>query len=79
MSEVIKVKLNKDNRAIANLYGKEFDITKLADKSGIGEFKAFGETHLFEIVKNTKTKVVISKMETTRKDSETIEAEPNNG
>jgi hypothetical protein len=56
MSEIIKVKLNKDNRAIANLFSKDFDLTELAGEDGKGEFKAFGKTYQFEIVSKSRAK-----------------------
>ena len=57
MSETIKlVKLNKDNRAIANLYGKDFDLTEMAGDDGRGEFSAFGKTYQFEIASKSRAK-----------------------
>ena len=61
---VIKIQLNKDGRAVAILYGKEFDVTELADKSGKGEFVAFHKKYQFEIVKSkseAKRKAVVKK------------------
>lgn len=51
MSEIIKVNPNKDGRAIATIYGKDFDLTEMADENGKGTFKAFGNEYQFEIKK----------------------------
>lgn len=53
MNQVIKVKPNKDGKAIITLYGKEFDVTDRADEAGFGKLEAFGEVYRFEIVENS--------------------------
>lgn len=53
MSEIIKIKPNKDDKAIITLYGKEFDVTGQADAAGFGKLEAFGEVYQFEIVENS--------------------------
>ncbi len=56
MSNIIKVKPNKDGRLVANLYGKDHDVTELAGKDGKGEFKAFGQTYQFEVETKSKSR-----------------------
>lgn len=53
MNQIIKVKPNKDGKAIVILYGKEFDVTDQADVAGFGKLEAFGEVYQFEIVENS--------------------------
>lgn len=53
MNQIIKVKPNKDDKAIVILYGKEFDVTDQADAAGFGKLEAFGEVYQFEIVENS--------------------------
>jgi hypothetical protein len=56
MGKIIKIKPNKDERAIATLYGKDFDLTELTGDDGKGEFKAFGKTYQFEITSKSRAK-----------------------
>lgn len=53
MNQVIKVKPNKDGKAVITLYSREFDVTDLADSAGFGKLEAFGEVYQFEIVENS--------------------------
>lgn len=53
MNQIIKIKPNKDGKAIVILYGKEFDVTDKADVAGFGKLEAFGEVYQFEIVENS--------------------------
>lgn len=53
MNQIIRVKPNKDGKAIITLYGKEFDVTDQADEAGFGKLEAFGEVYQFEIVENS--------------------------
>lgn len=53
MNQIIKIKPNKDGKAIVILYGKEFDVTDQADLAGFGKLEAFGEVYQFEIVENS--------------------------
>lgn len=53
MNQIIKVKPNKDGKAIITLYGREFDVTDLAGSAGFGRLEAFGEVYQFEIVENS--------------------------
>lgn len=53
MNQIIKIKPNKDGKAIVILYGKEFDVTDQADVAGFGKLEAFGEVYQFEIVENS--------------------------
>lgn len=57
MSEIIKINPNKDGRAIATIYGKDFDLTEMADENGKGTFKAFGNEYQFAIKKSRKNTV----------------------
>lgn len=53
MSEIIKIKPNKDGKAIITLYGKEFDVTEQADAAGFGKLEVFDEVYQFEIIENS--------------------------
>lgn len=53
MNQIIRVKPNKDGKAVITLYGKEFDVTDQADETGFGKLEAFGEVYQFEIVENS--------------------------
>lgn len=57
MNQIIRVKPNKDGKAIITLYGKEFDVTDQADEAGFGKLEAFGEVYQFEIVENSVARV----------------------
>jgi hypothetical protein len=68
-AKIIKITPDKDGVISATLYGKVFDLTTVVGKDGRGEFKAFGKTYQFEVVKSksaakrkelAKTKVLTS-------------------
>ena len=49
--KIIKLTPDSEGRAYLRLYGKEIEVSKLADKKGKGEVEAFGEIYHFQIVK----------------------------
>jgi hypothetical protein len=53
---IIKITPDKNGRAIATLYGKDFDLTEMADESGKGTFKAFSKEYEFQIVSRSTSK-----------------------
>lgn len=57
MSSVIKVTPDSNGRAIITLYGQDYDVTNLADETGKGSFKKFGEQYSFEIVSKTRKRI----------------------
>lgn len=60
MSEIIKIKPNKDGKSIITLYGKEFDVTNQADEAGFGKLEAFGEVYQFQITEISTVRVELA-------------------
>ena len=57
MSSIIKVTPDSNGRVIIKLYGQDYDVTNLADGTGKGSFKKFGEQYSFEIVPKTRQRI----------------------
>jgi hypothetical protein len=72
MSETIKIKPNAEGRAIANLYGKEFDVT---DKS---ELKAFGRIYKIEVIKSKSQAKRLDVLKRSQNTDEAVPIEPQN-
>jgi hypothetical protein len=79
MSEAQKIEVtkNQDGRAIATLYGKQFDLTEMADPNGKGEFKAFGKTYEFQILQRENAKVSPKQPKSAKKVQKTPESGKN--
>ena len=56
--KIIKLTPDSEGRTYLRLYGKEIEVSKLADKKGKGEVEAFGEIYHFQIVKAKAEKPV---------------------
>ncbi|MCL2094760.1 hypothetical protein FWH13_01450 [Candidatus Saccharibacteria bacterium] len=53
--KIIRKERDANGRVIVRLYGKDLDVTEMADETGRGTFKAGGKVHTFEIIESVDT------------------------